>query len=169
MLRFAVALALTAFAASGASAQPYPSRPVTLVVPFPAGGPNDTVARVLVERMTAALGQPVVIENVAGANGNIGVGRVARAAADGYTVGVGSFNSHVVNGAVYKLPYSVLKDFDPVALLSTSTSIIIGKKSFPADTLGELIAWLKANPDKALLGTPGAGSSVQVYSAFFAS
>lgn len=169
MLLLAVACAATAASVAGAGTQTYPARTITMVVPFPAGGPNDTVARILVERMRASLGQPVVIENVAGANGNIGIGRVARAAPDGYTVGVGSFNSHVVNGAVYKLPYDVQKDFDPVALLSTSTSIIIGKKSMPANTLAELIAWLKANPDKALVGTPGAGSSVQVYSAFFAS
>ncbi len=169
MLLLAAACAATAISVVGAGAQSFPSRPITMVVPFAAGGPNDTAARILVEGMRASLGQPVVIENVTGANGTIGVGRVARAAPDGYTLGVGSFNSQVVNGAVYRLSYDVLRDFEPVAMLSTSTSIIVGKKSMPADNLAELIAWLKANPDKALIGTPGAGSSVQVYSAFFQS
>ena len=137
-----------------------------MIVPFSAGGPNDTVARILIERMRASLGQPVVIENVTGANGTIGAGRVARAPPDGYTLGVGSFNSHVVNGAVYKLSYDVLRDFEPVAMLSTSTSIIVAKKTMPANTLRELIDWLKANPDRGLVGTPGVGSSVQVYYAF---
>jgi tripartite-type tricarboxylate transporter receptor subunit TctC len=164
-----LAVLAMAVAMTDGAAQTYPSRAIAMVVPFAAGGPNDTVARVLLEGMHRALGQPVVIENVTGANGTIGVGRVARATPDGYTVGVGSFNSHVVNGAVYKLSYDVLKDFEPVALLSTSTSIIVGKKALPADTLVDLIAWLKANPDKALVGTPGAGSSVQVYCAFFQS
>jgi tripartite-type tricarboxylate transporter receptor subunit TctC len=159
--------AVTAAVASGAAAQTYPSRPITMIVPFAAGGPNDTAARILVEGMHAALGQPVVIENVTGANGTIGAGRVARAAPDGYTIGVGSFNSHVVNGAVYSLSYDVLRDFEPIAMLSTSTSIVVGKKTLAANSLSELVDWLKANPDKALVGTPGAGSSVQVYSAFF--
>jgi tripartite-type tricarboxylate transporter receptor subunit TctC len=166
-LLLAVACAAMAVAPN-AHAQTFPSRSITMVVPFSAGGPNDTVARILVEGMHAALGQPVVIENVTGANGTIGTGRVARAAPDGYTVGVGSFNSHVVNGAVYSLPYDLLRDFEPVAMLSTSTSIVVAKKTLPVNSLKELIAWLKANPDTALVGTPGAGSSVQVYSAFFA-
>ena len=169
ILLLAVACAATFASVAGAGAQSYPSRPITMVVPFAAGGPNDTAARILVDGMGAALGQPVVVENVTGANGNIGVGRVVRAAPDGYTIGVGSYNSHVVNGAVYTLPFDVLRDFEPVAMLSTSTSIVIGKKTLAANNLAELIAWLKANPDKALVGMPGAGSSVQVYSAFFQS
>jgi tripartite-type tricarboxylate transporter receptor subunit TctC len=169
MLLLAVACAATFASVAGAGAQSYPSRPITMVVPFAAGGPNDTAARILVDRMGAFLGQTVVVENVAGANGNIGVGRVARAAPDGYTIGVGSYNSHVVNGAVYVLPFDVLRDFEPVAMLSTSTSIVIGKKTLAANNLAELIAWLKANPDRALVGMPGAGSSVQVYSALFQS
>jgi tripartite-type tricarboxylate transporter receptor subunit TctC len=165
---FVAAACLATLAADTvANAQSYPSRPITMVVPFAAGGPNDTAARILVDRMGASLGQAVVIENVTGANGTIGVGRVARAAPDGYTIGVGSYNSNVVNGAVYNLPYDLLRDFEPVAMLSTSTSIIIGKKTLAANNLSELIAWLKANPDKAMVGMPGAGSSVQVYSAFF--
>jgi tripartite-type tricarboxylate transporter receptor subunit TctC len=167
LLLAAACAAAVVVSAATASADSFPSRPITMVVPFAAGGPNDTVARILVEGMHAALGQPVVIENVTGANGTIGTGRVARAAADGYTIGVGSFNSHVVNGAVYTLPYDLLRDFEPVAMLSTSTSIVVAKKSLPVGNLHELIAWLKANPDRALVGTPGAGSSVQVYCAFF--
>src|SRR5829696_3837494 len=163
----AAACAVTFAGITAATAQSYPSRPITMVVPFAAGGPNDTAARILVDRMSAALGQSVVVENVTGANGNIGIARVARAAPDGYTVGVGSYNSHVVNGAVYNLSYDVQRDFEPVAMLSTSTSIVVGNKKLAANNLVELIAWLKSNPDKAMVGMPGAGSSVQVYSAFF--
>jgi tripartite-type tricarboxylate transporter receptor subunit TctC len=171
MKKLIVAAACCAMLASltAAAAQSYPSRPITMVVPFAAGGPNDTAARILIDRMGAALGQSVIVENVTGANGNIGIARVARAAPDGYTIGVGSYNSHVVNGAVYNLPYDVLRDFQPVAMLSTSTSIVVGNKKLAANNLAELIAWLKANPDKAMVGMPGAGSSVQVYSAFFQS
>jgi tripartite-type tricarboxylate transporter receptor subunit TctC len=169
MKKLIAAAACCAMLASltAAAAQSYPSRPITMVVPFAAGGPNDTAARILVDRMSAFLGQSVVVENITGANGNIGIARVARAAPDGYTIGVGSYNSHVVNGAVYNLPYDVLRDFQPVAMLSTSTSIVVGNKKLAANNLAELIAWLKANPDKAMVGMPGAGSSVQVYSAFF--
>jgi tripartite-type tricarboxylate transporter receptor subunit TctC len=151
-----------------ATAQVFPSRPITMVVPFAAGGPNDTIGRIVTERMRISLGQPVIIENVTGANGTIGVGRVARAAADGYTLSMGSFNSHVVNGAIYALSYDVLKDFEPVALISSSAgSVIIARKSLPANDLAGLIAWLKANPGKGLAGTPGVGSSSQVHGAFF--
>lgn len=165
-------LALGAAALPAASriaiAQTYPSRPITIVVPFAAGGPNDTIGRIMTEPMRGSLGQPVIIENVPGANGTIGVGRVARAAADGYTLSIGSFNSHVVNGAVYALSYDVLKDFEPVALLSSSGgSLIVAKKAVPATNLKEFIAWLKANPDKASAGIPGVGSSGHVYGALF--
>src|SRR5215207_4456393 len=165
----AAACSVTFAGITGATAQTYPVRPITMVVPFAAGGPNDTAARILVDRMGAALRQSVVVENVTGANGNIGIARVARAAPDGYTVGVGSYNSHVVNGAVYNLSYDVLRDFEPVAMLSTSTSIVVGNKKLAANNLIELIAWFKTNPDKAMVGMPGAGSSVQVYCAFFQS
>jgi tripartite-type tricarboxylate transporter receptor subunit TctC len=165
----AAACLATLATANAAAGQPYPSRPITMVVPFAAGGPNDTAARILIDRMGAALGQSVVVENVTGANGNIGIARVARAAPDGYTIGVGSYNSHVVNGAVYNLSYDVQRDFAPVAMLSTSTSVVVGNKNLAANNLLELIAWLKANPDKAMVGMPGAGSSVQVYCAFFQS
>jgi tripartite-type tricarboxylate transporter receptor subunit TctC len=143
-----------------AKAQTYPARPVTIIVPFPAGGTLDTVARIVADDMRAALGQPVVIENVGGANGTIGVGRVARAAPDGYTIGIGIRDTHVINGAIYKLPYDVRTDFEPVALLSRSRgSFILAKKTIAANDLNGLIAWLKANPDKASQGHPGVGST----------
>jgi tripartite-type tricarboxylate transporter receptor subunit TctC len=127
---------------TGAAAQPYPSRPITMIVPFAAGGPNDTIGRIMAERMRAPLGQPVIIENVVGANGTIGVGRAARAAPDGYTLSMGGFNSHVVNGAVYALAYDVLRDFDPVAVLSSSGGgLIVARKTLPANDLKGLIAW----------------------------
>jgi tripartite-type tricarboxylate transporter receptor subunit TctC len=142
-----------------ARAQTYPSRPITMIVPYPAGGPTDTIARLLGERMRASLGQPVVIENVAGAGGNIGVGRVARAAGDGYTLGIGHWGSHVVNGAIYTLPYDLLTDLEPVALISDGPQLIVAARSVPAKNIQELIAWLKANPGKAMLGTTGVGGA----------
>jgi tripartite-type tricarboxylate transporter receptor subunit TctC len=142
-----------------ARAQTYPSRPITMIVPYPAGGPTDTIARLLGERMRASLGQPVVIENVAGAGGNIGVGRVARAAGDGYTVGIGHWGSHVVNGAIYTLPYDLLTDLEPVALISDGPQLIVAARSVPAKDIKELIAWLKANPGKAMVGTTGVGGA----------
>ncbi len=142
-----------------ARAQTYPSRPVTMIVPYPAGGPTDTIARLLGERMRASLGQPVIIENVAGAGGNIGVGRVARAAGDGYTVGIGHWGSHVVNGAIYTLPYDLLTDLEPVALIADGPQLIVAAKSVPAKDIKELITWLKANPGKAMVGTTGVGGA----------
>jgi tripartite-type tricarboxylate transporter receptor subunit TctC len=164
----AIALAASLGAVTGATAQTYPARPITMIVPFAAGGPNDTIGRILAERMRAPLGQPVVVENVVGANGTIGVGRAARAAPDGYTPGIGGFNSHVVNGAVYALKYDALKDFDPVSLISSSGGgLIVARKTLPADDLKGLIAWLKVNPDTATAGNPGAGSSVQLSAILF--
>jgi tripartite-type tricarboxylate transporter receptor subunit TctC len=142
-----------------ARAQTYPSRPITMIVPYPAGGPTDTIARLLGERMRASLGQPVVIENVAGAGGNIGIGRVARAAGDGYTLGIGHWGSHVVNGAIYTLPYDLLTDLEPVALISDGPQLIVAARSVPAKNIKELIAWLKANPGKAMMGTTGVGGA----------
>jgi tripartite-type tricarboxylate transporter receptor subunit TctC len=142
-----------------ARAQTYPSRPITMIVPYPAGGPTDTIARLLGERMRASLGQPVVIENVAGAGGNIGVGRVARAAGDGYTLGIGHWGSHVVNGAIYTLPYDLLTDLEPVALISDGPQLIVAARSVPAKNIKELIAWLKANPGKAMVGATGVGGA----------
>ena len=166
MKRFMLAVAL-ALCAPTVLAQGYPSHPITIVVPFAAGGPTDVIARTLAEPMRAVLGQPVVIENVTGANGNIGVGRVARAAPDGHTIGIGHWSTHVVNGAVYPLPYDLLKDFEPISLISTNSYLIVAKNAFPASDLKSLIAWLQANPDKASEGTAGAGSPQHVSGVFF--
>jgi tripartite-type tricarboxylate transporter receptor subunit TctC len=141
-----------------ANAQAYPSRPITLVVPFPPGGPTDLLGRMVGDGLRSSFGQTVVIENVVGANGSIGVGRVARAAPDGYTLVLGLWNTHVSNGAVYALSYDVQKDFEPVALLSSIPSLIVARKTVPADDLQGFIAWLKANPDKATEGHVGIGS-----------
>jgi len=138
-----------------------------MIVPFAAGGPTDTIARVMGERMRASLGQAVIIENVTGAAGSIAVGRVARAAPDGYTLGIGHWGTHVVNGATYALQYDLLKDLAPVALLASTPSLIVSKTAVPAKDLQELIAWLKANPDKASQGSGGAGSAAHIHGVFF--
>jgi tripartite-type tricarboxylate transporter receptor subunit TctC len=164
-----VALWTALAAAASALAQPYPSRPVTLIVPFGAGGPSDAVARILAEPMRASLGQPVLIENVTGAAGTIGVGRAVRAAPDGYTVSFGNWPTHVVNGAIYQLPYDLLTDFAPVARLSSNPYVVVARKDLPASNLKELIAWLKANPDKATEGTAGSGTGQHVSGVYFQS
>jgi tripartite-type tricarboxylate transporter receptor subunit TctC len=150
-----------------ASAQVYPSRSITIVVPFAAGGPLDTLARIVAERMRASLGQPIVIENVTGAGGSIGTCRVARAAPDGYTLVIGIWTTHVVNGAIYPLQYDVLNDFEPIALLANNPQLIVAKKSMPVNDLKGLIAWLKANPNKASAGTAGVGSPQHILGVFF--
>ena len=133
-----------------------------MIVPFPAGGPTDAVARIMAEPMRPSLGQPVIVENVTGAGGGLGAGKVARAAPDGYTLCVGNWNSHVANGATYSLQYDVLTDFEPVALLTSAPLWIVARKSMPAANLQELIAWLKANPDKASAGTAGIGTAAHL-------
>ncbi len=143
-----------------AAAQTYPTRPITLVVPFPPGGSTDVIARIMGERMRAILGQPVVIENVGAAQGSVGVGRVARAAPDGYTIDIGQWDTHVVNGAIYTLPYDLVRDFEPIGLLSRNPLMIVGRKTLPPADLPGLVAWLKANPDKATQGNPTAGGHV---------
>ena len=135
-----------------AAAQTYPTRPITMVVPFAAGGPTDTITRIVAERMRASLGQTVIIENVTGADGSIGVGRVARAAPDGYTLSVGQWSTHVLNGAAYTLPYDLLKDFQPVALHATNPEVIVTNTAIAAKNLAELIAWLKPNQGNASVG-----------------
>src|SRR5262245_29511769 len=154
-------LILVAFLQSGgaATAQTYPARPITMVVPFPAGGAGDSIARTVAERMRVSLGQSVVIENVTGASGSIGTGRVARAAPDGYTIGYGGMQPHVINGAALALRYDVVKDFQPIALMTDAPLLIVAKKAMPATDLRELVAWLKANPDKASMGTGGLAST----------
>ena len=159
-LRLAAGAAALPAVSRIARAQSYPSRPITIIVPYAAGGPTDTVGRVMAERMRDLLGQPVVVENVTGAAGSIGTGRAARAAPDGYTLSLGDVSTHVVNGAVRSLQYDVLNDFEPVCLLAISPLLIVGRKTMPATNLQELIAWLKANPDRASQGVAGASSQL---------
>jgi tripartite-type tricarboxylate transporter receptor subunit TctC len=154
-------------AASSAKAQSYPTRAITLVVPFPAGGPADVVGRIVAVGMQISLGQTMIIENVTGASGSVGVGRVARARPDGYTLIFGSWNTHVANGALYFLQYDVLNDFEPVSLITTFPLLIVAKKTVPAQNLREFIAWLKANPEKVTLGNPGTGSPGHIGGVFF--
>ena len=156
-----------ACAAPQAGAQPYPSRPITMVVPFAAGAPVDTVGRLIAERMRVSLGQPIILENVSGAAGSLGVARAVRAAPDGYTISLGNISSHVLNGAIYPLQFDALKDFEPVALLASNPQLIISKNALPANDLKGLIAWLKANPDKASAGTGGTGGVAHVGGVFF--
>ena len=167
MLLTVLALAAISGYSEFAGAEVYPSRPIVMIVPFPAGGPTDTVGRIVAERMAAALGQPVIIENVAGASGSVGVGRAASAPPDGYTLSLGAWTTHVANGAVYKLPYNVLTDFEPVSLLPAQPLLIVAKKSMPGTDLKGLIDWLKANPDKATQGTAGLGSAAQMCGLLF--
>ena len=163
MKKFAalVASILTLFASS-ALAETYPTRPITIIVPYPPGGPTDVVARIVAERMRVPLGQPVIVENVPGGAANIGVGRVARAAADGYTLSLGNNGSHVLNQALYRLPHDLFKDFAPVALLTSNAEVIVTRKTMPAANLTELIAWFKANSSKSSVGTAGAVALVSV-------
>ena len=142
-----------------APAQTYPSRPVSMIVPFPAGGATDTLARFLAERMKQSLGQPVIIENVGGAAGTIGVGRAVRAPADGYTLQIGTSTTNMLTGGLYPLQFDLLKDLEPIVQIASEPMLIVGKKSLPPNNLKELIAWLKANPDKASVGIPGVGGT----------
>jgi tripartite-type tricarboxylate transporter receptor subunit TctC len=150
-----------------AGAQTYPSRPITMMAPFAAGAPVDMVGRIIAERMRISLGQPVIVENVSGAAGSLGVARVARAAPDGYTISLGNISSHVLAEAIYAFQYDVLKDFEPVALLASNPQLIISKTAIPANDLRALIAWLRANPDKASAGTGGVGGISHVGGLFF--
>jgi tripartite-type tricarboxylate transporter receptor subunit TctC len=150
-----------------ARAQGYPSRTITLIVPFAAGGPTDVLARILGAHMQATLGQTVLIENVSGASGTLAGMRTARATPDGYTITIGHWGTHVLNGAIYQLQYDLLNDFEPVALIANGPQLIIGKPALPARDLKELIAWLKENPGKAAAGTAGPGSGAHVAGVFF--
>ena len=134
-------------------AQTYPARPITLIVPFAAGGPTDTIARVVTEQMRASLGQPIIIENVAGAEGSIAVGKAVRAAPDGYTLSIGNVATHVLNGGAYQLSYDLLRDLDAISLLTNAPAFIVANNSVAAKDVQELIAWLKANPNKLSAGT----------------
>ncbi|MFL6840581.1 MAG: Bug family tripartite tricarboxylate transporter substrate binding protein [Bradyrhizobium sp.] len=154
-----VALLLALASAEMAFAQAYPTRPITMIVPFPAGGATDTLARFLAESMRPVLGQPIVIENVAGAAGSLGVGRAVRSAGDGYTLSIGTSTTHMLTGGLYALQFDLLKDLEPVMQIGSEPLLIVGKKSLPADDLKGLIAWLKANPDKASVGIAGVGAT----------
>jgi tripartite-type tricarboxylate transporter receptor subunit TctC len=165
-LRFVAAGAVAGSAI--ARAQSYPTRPITLVVPYPPGGPTDTIARLLAEKMRPSLGQPVIIENTSGAGGTIGVTRVAKAPGDGYTLSIGHWGSHVVNGAVYTLPFDLLTDLEPVGLIAEGPQLLVAARNVPAGNLTELIAWLKANPGKGLIGTTGIGGASHLAAILFA-
>jgi tripartite-type tricarboxylate transporter receptor subunit TctC len=149
-----------------ASGQAYPSRPITMIIPFPAGGITDIVARIVSERMRASLGQPVIPENVGGAGGTIGLTKLVRAAPDGYTVGIGQWTSNVGSGAMYNLPFDLLNDVQPISLLTFGPLWIIGRKDLPASNVKELIAWLKSNP-KATAATIGVGSGAHMCLIYF--
>ena len=151
-----------------AQAQAWPTRPITMVVPYPAGGPTDTIARLVAERMRLSLGQPIVIENVSGGGGTIAVTRVARAPGDGYTLSIGHWGSHVVNGAVYTLPFDLLTDLVPVALIAEGPQLLVAAKNVPAKDVSELVAWLKANPGKGMVGTTGVGGASHLAAILFA-
>ncbi len=154
----ALALALLAAGTLAAQAQSYPTRIVTIVVPYPAGGPTDTIARILAERLQGALGQSVIIENIGGAGGSIGVRRVAHSAPDGYTLSIGHTQTHVFNASILKLDYDVVTDFAPISLIADTPIWIVARKSLPADDVKGFIAWLKSENGKATMGTVGIGS-----------
>jgi tripartite-type tricarboxylate transporter receptor subunit TctC len=160
MRKCSVALALALFAGiAGAQAQTYPSRSITLVVPFPPGGSTDAAARIMAERMRVSLGQPIVIENVGGAGGSIAVGRVARSAPDGYTFDIGQWDTHV-GSIIYKLDYDLEKDFEPIALISNNPQLMVARNNLPADTLAELVTWMKTNPGKINFVNQNAAANV---------
>src|SRR5256884_7084433 len=152
-------VALSAFCGN-AFADKFPSHPITIVVPFSAGGPSDAMARILAERMKTTLGEALLVENVTGAGGSIGVGRAVRSPPDGYTISFGHLGTHVANAAIYPLPYDMLTDLEPLALLPSNPMVVVSRNSLPAKTLPELIAWLRANQGAA--GTAGAGSGSHI-------
>ena len=159
MSRLIAALFMVVCAAATAQAQSFPSRPLTLIVPFPPGGSTDAAARIMAEKMRESLGQPIVIENVGGAGGSIGVGRLARAVPDGHTFDIGQWDTHV-GSIIYKLDYDLEKDFEPIALVSNNPQLMVAKNDLPAKTLGELVAWMKANPGKINFVNQNAAANV---------
>jgi tripartite-type tricarboxylate transporter receptor subunit TctC len=166
-LIYAAAFTAALQGVAGASAQTYPSRPVMMIVPLATGGATDVIARIMAEGMRAALGQPVIVENVTGAGGTIGVGRVARAAPDGYSIGIGQWGTNMANGAIYPLQYDLIKDFEPIGLIASQPFLIVARKTMPAKDLKELIAWLKANTDKVSQGNSGVGTPSHVAGILF--
>ncbi|HMM90714.1 tripartite tricarboxylate transporter substrate binding protein BugD [Bradyrhizobium sp.] len=161
------ALAMSLAFGGPVAAQTFPSRPITIIVPFSAGGPSDAMARILAERMKVSLGETVLVENVTGAGGSVGVARAVRSPADGYTISFGHLGTHVANGAIYKLGYDLVTDLEPVALLPSNPMIIVSKKAVPAATLKEFVAWLKAQPAAPTAGTAGAGSGSHIAGLYF--
>jgi tripartite-type tricarboxylate transporter receptor subunit TctC len=157
-----IAFCAVTMATVRADAQSSSARAITLVVPFPAGGPTDTIGRIIAEGLQSSLGQPVIVENAPGATGSVGTGKVARAEADGHTLILGTIATHVFNGAAYPLKYDVVADFEPISLIAFDPQIIVVRKELPVADLAQLIAWLKANPDKATAGTAGIGSTSHV-------
>jgi tripartite-type tricarboxylate transporter receptor subunit TctC len=167
VLLFAFVLAVFIFTGSTATGQGYPAKPITIVVPFSAGGPTDTLARIMGDRMRKTIGQPVLVDNTTGAGGSIGTGRVARAAPDGYLISIGHWGTHVVNGVYYTLNYNVLTDFESVAMIATNPQLIISKNAIPANNLKELVAWISANQGKVLMGTGGVGGASHMAALYF--
>ena len=161
------ALAVVFGASSTGTAQSYPAKPITIVVPFSAGGPTDTLARIMSEPLRKILGQPVLVDNTTGAGGSIGTGKVARAAPDGYLVSIGHWGTHVVNGAYYSLPFDLLTDFEPVAMIASNPQVIISKAAVPARDLKELIAWINANQGKVLIGAGAIGGASHMGGIYF--
>jgi len=170
MLRVRLAGALIALLAIGgaASAQTYPSRPVTMMVGFPPGGPTDTLARIMAEGMQPSLGQPVVVETLSGAAGTLATGRVVHATPDGYTIGIGQWSSHVAAPAIYPLDYDILRDLQPISLLAASPLWIVGKAALPAKSVTDLIAWIKGRTEPTTFGTVGVGSASHLCALYFA-
>src|SRR3978361_136159 len=167
-MRKIVLAVLAGLAFTGAAvAEKYPSHPITVIVPFSAGGPSDAMMRILAERMKQTLGETVLIENVTGAGGSIGVGRAVRSPPDGYTVGFGHLGTNVANGALYKLDYDLVTDLEPVVLLPSNPMIIVSKNAVPAKSLTELLAWLKSRPTPPTAGTAGAGSGSHIAGLYF--
>lgn len=167
LARSLAALAAALGFVAPAPAQNFPTRPVVMVVPFAAGGPVDTVARILSEPMRKSLGQPIVVESTTGAGGSLGVGRVARAAPDGYTLSIGHWSTHVVNGAVYQLNYDLLGDLEPVGLIGGNPMIVVSRPGVEAKDLKEFVGWVKANQASVNVGTAGAGSSTHIAGIYF--
>ena len=167
MRKFLLAVAATLVLSGNALADHFPSHPITIVVPFSAGGPSDAMCRILAERMKITLGEAILVENVTGAGGSIGVGRAVRSPPDGYTISFGHLGTHVANGAIYKLGYDLVADLEPVALLPSNPMIIVSKNAVPAKSLKELLDWLKARPAPATAGTAGAGSGSHIAGLYF--
>ena len=167
LLKFAAMAAAMLAGIVSAAAQNFPTKPITIIVPFAAGGPTDLLARTLGDRMRQSLGQTVLVENVTGAGGTLGVTRAVRAAPDGYTMSIGHLGTHVVNGAIYPLTFDLINDFAPVGLIGANPMMVVSKNAIPAKNLKELIAWMKANDGKVATGTAGVGSGSHFSGVYF--